>query len=82
MYICQNEYAEEEHIDALNMLLLFRVKTSPIHLFTFHSTLIYSSLAQSVGDREKQLIIVFRREVTKIRSFEAEPDEAHKTTIF
>jgi len=28
------------------------------------------------------LIIVLRREVTKIRSFEAEPVEARKTTIF
>ena len=57
MYICQNEYAEEEHIDALNMLLLFKVKTSPIHYSLFTFTLIYSSLAQSVGDREKQLNI-------------------------
>ena len=42
----------------------------------------YSSLAQSVDDREKQLSIVFRREIAKIRSFEAEQAQAHKTTIF
>ena len=38
--------------------------------------------AKSVDDREKQLSIVFRREVAKIRSFEAEQAQAHKTTIF
>ena len=42
----------------------------------------YSSLAQSVDDREKQLSVVFRREIAKIRSFEAEQAQAHKTTIF
>ena len=45
-------------------------------------SLSYSSLAQSVGDREKQLSVVFRREIAKIRSFEAEQAQAHKTTIF
>ena len=45
-------------------------------------TIKYSSLAQSVGDREKQLIIVFRREVTKTRNFEAELRFAHKMTMF
>ena len=42
----------------------------------------YSSLAQSVADRAKQLNVVLRREITKIRSFEAEQAQAHKTTIF
>ena len=38
--------------------------------------------SKSVGDREKQLSVVFRREIAKIRSFEAEQAQAHKTTIF
>ena len=42
----------------------------------------YSNLVLSVGDREKRLSIVFRREITKIRSFEAEQAQANKTTIF
>ena len=42
----------------------------------------YSSLAQSVDDREKQLNVVFRREVAKTRSLEAECIEANKATMF
>ena len=38
--------------------------------------------AQEVGDRAKQLSVVLRREITKIRSFEAEQAQARKTTIF
>ena len=38
--------------------------------------------AKSVGDRAKQLSVVLRREVTKIRSFEAEHAQARKTIIF
>ena len=38
--------------------------------------------AKSVDDRAKQLSVVLRREVTKIRSFEAEQAQARKTTIF
>ena len=48
-------------------------------------SLSYSSQVQSVGDREKQLRIVFRREIAEIRSFEAKCKrsvEACKTTIF
>ena len=38
--------------------------------------------AKSVGDREKGLSILFRREITKTRSFEAEQAQARKTTMF
>ena len=46
---------------------------------------LYSSLAQSVGEREKQLSIVFRREIAETRSIEAESKrsvEAHNATMF
>ena len=43
---------------------------------------IYSSLAQLVDDRAKQLSVVLRWEVAKIRSLEAECIEANKATIF
>ena len=43
---------------------------------------IYSSLAQSVDDRAKQLSVVLRREIAKTRSFEAEQAQASKTTMF
>ena len=36
----------------------------------------------SVGERAKGLIMLLRREVTKIRSFEDERTEVRKTTIF
>ena len=42
----------------------------------------YSSLAQSVGDREKGLSILFRREIAKIRSVRAEQAQANEATIF
>jgi len=35
-----------------------------------------------IGTEPKRLSIVLRREVTKIRSFEAEHAQARKTTIF
>ena len=46
---------------------------------------IETELSSSVGDREKGLSILFRREIAKIRGFEAEGKhsvEARKTTIF
>ena len=43
---------------------------------------IYSSLAQLADDRAKQLSVVLKREVAKIRSLEAECIEANKATIF
>ena len=40
------------------------------------------SYARSVDDRAKQLSVVLRREIAKIRRFEAEQAQAHELTIF
>ena len=44
--------------------------------------LIYSSIAQSVDEQRKRLIIVLWSEVTKTRSIEAECIEAREATMF